>query len=59
MKFIFQQPYHYQRTGVRIIVLCPEITDTLESATSENSADLENLECPDFCEFEKNIHPEK
>ncbi|CAK9802020.1 15-hydroxyprostaglandin dehydrogenase [NAD(+)] [Anthophora quadrimaculata] len=24
----FAQPYHYQRTGVRIIVICPELTQT-------------------------------
>lgn len=25
----FSQPYHYQRTGVRIVVLCPELTGNL------------------------------
>ncbi|KAJ8686338.1 hypothetical protein QAD02_022132 [Eretmocerus hayati] len=35
----FSQPYHYQRTGVRIIVLCPGLTD---------SPLLENLKDPQF-----------
>lgn len=49
----FSQPYHYQRTGVRIIVLCPEIANTLESMTADDSLDLENHECPNFFESEK------
>jgi len=33
----FSQPYHYQRTGVRIIVLCPGLTESpvLENLKSE------------------------
>ncbi|XP_033219508.1 15-hydroxyprostaglandin dehydrogenase [NAD(+)]-like [Belonocnema kinseyi] len=52
----FSQPYHYQRTGVRILVLCPELTDI---SVSENSSTNENFQCPDLIEIEKNIHPQR
>jgi len=28
MLFLSQQPYHYERTNVKVIVLCPGLTDT-------------------------------
>ena len=31
----FSQPYHYQRTGVRIIVLCPELPQTTAYLSSD------------------------
>ncbi|KAG7200434.1 hypothetical protein KM043_017884 [Ampulex compressa] len=38
----FAQPYHYQRTGVRIIVLCPGSTQSLNAKNVEN--DLSDTE---------------
>lgn len=32
----FAQPYHYQRTGVRVIVLCPGFTDPSKSETASD-----------------------
>ena len=26
--WLFQMPYHYDRTGVRVIAMCPGVTDT-------------------------------
>lgn len=32
-----QQPYHYGRTNVKVIVLCPGLTGTLEDLPKEIS----------------------
>lgn len=40
---ILQQPYHYERTGVRIIVLCPELSQMSNVKNSEVNPSQDQL----------------
>lgn len=40
---ILQQPYHYERTGVRIIVLCPELSQMSNVKNSEANPSQDQL----------------
>ncbi|XP_012284689.1 15-hydroxyprostaglandin dehydrogenase [NAD(+)] [Orussus abietinus] len=52
----FAQPYHYQRTGVRIIVLCPGLTATpmMENLNEKKVTDFEEL-----ARMTQNIPPQR
>ncbi|XP_076547062.1 uncharacterized protein LOC117607060 [Osmia lignaria lignaria] len=39
----FSQPYHYQRTGVRIIVMCPELTQPVTMENLSNNLQEEEI----------------
>ncbi|XP_011496896.1 PREDICTED: 15-hydroxyprostaglandin dehydrogenase [NAD(+)]-like [Ceratosolen solmsi marchali] len=53
----YSLPYHYQRTGVRIIVLCQGLT---ESSMLENLKKNEFIPRPDdLSEIIKDIHPQR
>ena len=39
----FSQPYHYQRTGVRIIVMCPELTQPVTMENLSNNFPEEEI----------------
>ncbi|XP_043288463.1 uncharacterized protein [Venturia canescens] len=60
----YSQPYHYRRTGVRIVVLCPGISETpvlenLENLESDSS-DSDNIEALDISSsVGPNIHPQR
>lgn len=34
---ILQQPYHYKRTGVKILVMCPELPQIIDVKNLENN----------------------
>ncbi|XP_014230898.1 15-hydroxyprostaglandin dehydrogenase [NAD(+)]-like [Trichogramma pretiosum] len=53
----FSQPYHYQRTGVRIVVLCPGLTDSKALECLKNDKLVTRLE--DLSEAMKDIQPQR
>lgn len=36
ISLILQQPYHYKRTGVKILVMCPELPQIIDVKNLEN-----------------------
>lgn len=36
ISLILQQPYHYKRTGVKILVMCPELSQIIDVKNLEN-----------------------
>ncbi|OXU17447.1 hypothetical protein TSAR_016929 [Trichomalopsis sarcophagae] len=53
----FSQPYHYQRTGVRLVVLCPGLT---ESPMLENLKNEQFVPRPEeLLEAMKEFHPQR
>lgn len=37
ISLILQQPYHYKRTGVKILVMCPELPQIIDVKNLENN----------------------